>query len=79
MKKLTSHLIVLLAIVFAVTSFKSPNNDTAIKKKNVSPPKTKKLPVEKANLTIGFIKLTDMAPLAIAKFLGYFEEKRDSL
>ncbi|AEE52432.1 CmpA/NrtA family ABC transporter substrate-binding protein [Haliscomenobacter hydrossis] len=31
--------------------------------------------VEKPELTIGFIKLTDMAPLAIAKEMGYFEDE----
>jgi nitrate/nitrite transport system substrate-binding protein len=31
--------------------------------------------IEKPQLTLGFIKLTDMAPLAIAKELGYFEEE----
>lgn len=31
--------------------------------------------VEKANLTLGFIKLTDMAPLAIAKEKGFFAEE----
>jgi nitrate/nitrite transport system substrate-binding protein len=31
--------------------------------------------VEKATLTLGFIKLTDMAPLAIAKEKGYFAEE----
>jgi nitrate/nitrite transport system substrate-binding protein len=31
--------------------------------------------VEKPDLKFGFIKLTDMAPLAIAKELGYFEEE----
>lgn len=31
--------------------------------------------LEKAELTLGFIKLTDMAPLAIAKEKGYFEEQ----
>ncbi|OAV44561.1 CmpA/NrtA family ABC transporter substrate-binding protein [Lewinella sp. 4G2] len=31
--------------------------------------------VEKPQLTFGFIKLTDMAPLAIAKEKGYFEEE----
>ncbi|MBX2804341.1 MAG: ABC transporter substrate-binding protein [Hyphomicrobiales bacterium] len=30
---------------------------------------------EKAELTFGFIKLTDMAPLAIAKELNYFEDE----
>ncbi len=32
-------------------------------------------PIEKPNLTLGFIKLTDMAPLAIAKENGYFAEE----
>jgi len=76
MKKQVLNLITLLAIVFTVTGFKTPNSKhTILKKETSNPPKTKKLPVEKANLTIGFIKLTDMAPLAIAKFLGYFEEE----
>ena len=33
------------------------------------------LPVEKAALTLGFIKLTDMAPLAIARDKGFFAEE----
>lgn len=33
------------------------------------------LDVEKDELTLGFIKLTDMAPLAIAYELGYFEDE----
>ncbi len=33
------------------------------------------LAVEKDELKFGFIKLTDMAPLAVAKELGYFEEE----
>ena len=37
--------------------------------------KTKKLNIEKPQLTFGFIKLTDMAPLAIAKEKGFFEDK----
>jgi nitrate/nitrite transport system substrate-binding protein len=36
---------------------------------------TSLLDVEKPQLTFGFIKLTDMAPLAIAKELGYFEDE----
>lgn len=35
----------------------------------------KVLLVEKDELKIGFIKLTDMAPLAVAKELGYFEDE----
>ena len=33
------------------------------------------LNVEKDQLKLGFIKLTDMAPLAVAKELGYFEDE----
>ena len=33
------------------------------------------LDVEKDELTLGFIKLTDMAPLAIAQEMGFFEEE----
>lgn len=33
------------------------------------------LPVEKDQLTLGFIKLTDMAPLAIAAEKGFFEDE----
>ncbi len=33
------------------------------------------LQVEKEELKFGFIKLTDMAPLAVAKELGYFEDE----
>ncbi|MFO1106987.1 MAG: CmpA/NrtA family ABC transporter substrate-binding protein [Amaricoccus sp.] len=33
------------------------------------------LPVEKDQLTLGFIKLTDMAPLAIAQEKGFFEDE----
>lgn len=36
---------------------------------------TEKLAIEKPQLTFGFIKLTDMAPLAIAKEKGFFEEE----
>ncbi len=37
--------------------------------------KTTGLEIEKPQLTFGFIKLTDMAPLAIAKDKGYFEDE----
>ena len=36
---------------------------------------TEMLDVEKDELTFGFIKLTDMAPLAVAYELGYFEDE----
>jgi nitrate/nitrite transport system substrate-binding protein len=39
------------------------------------PASAEMLAVEKDELKFGFIKLTDMAPLAIAKELGYFEDE----
>ncbi|MEZ5850365.1 MAG: CmpA/NrtA family ABC transporter substrate-binding protein [Hyphomicrobiaceae bacterium] len=41
----------------------------------VRPARGAALSVEKDELKFGFIKLTDMAPLAVAKELGYFEEE----
>lgn len=38
----------------------------------MSPALAEMLPVEKDELKFGFIKLTDMAPLAIAYERGYF-------
>jgi nitrate/nitrite transport system substrate-binding protein len=37
--------------------------------------KTEQMNIEKPQLTFGFIKLTDMAPLAIAKEKGFFEDE----
>lgn len=41
----------------------------------LSPASAEMLDVEKDELTLGFIKLTDMAPLAIAYEKGYFEDE----
>ncbi|MCM8569107.1 ABC transporter substrate-binding protein [Gramella jeungdoensis] len=41
----------------------------------LSSSKTVQLEIEKPQLTFGFIKLTDMAPLAIAKEKGFFEDE----
>lgn len=41
----------------------------------ITPSIAEQLDVEKYELTIGFIKLTDMAPLAIAYEKGYFEDE----
>ncbi|WP_369410671.1 CmpA/NrtA family ABC transporter substrate-binding protein [Flavobacterium taihuense] len=76
MKKATLQLFTLILIVFTASSFKNGTSSVPILKREITnPPKTKKLALEKPNLTIGFIKLTDMAPLAIAKFLGYFDDE----
>ena len=43
--------------------------------RTVRPARAIPLAIEKEDLKLGFIKLTDMAPLAIAKELGFFEEE----
>lgn len=48
---------------------------TATENVEVEKSKTKRLDIEKPQLTFGFIKLTDMAPLAIAKEKGFFEDE----
>lgn len=52
---------------------KKPNPEAAPIAEEKSAIKT--LEIEKPQLTFGFIKLTDMAPLAIAKEKGFFEEE----
>ncbi|WP_435132256.1 CmpA/NrtA family ABC transporter substrate-binding protein [Formosa sp. A9] len=42
---------------------------------STTPSTSKHLAIEKPQLTFGFIKLTDMAPLAIAKEKGFFEDE----
>ena len=71
----TSSILTLsLALVFtACGDTKSKKAETVSEEAVVS--KTKMLDIEKPQLTFGFIKLTDMAPLAIAKEKGFFEEE----
>ena len=52
----------------------SPDTNNVAKASVVDGAKSK-LTIEKPQLTFGFIKLTDMAPLAIAKELGYFKDE----
>jgi len=53
------------------TKEKAITNESVVVEEN----KTIALDIEKPQLTFGFIKLTDMAPLAIAKELGFFEDE----
>ena len=75
MKKSHFNLIVLLSIAF-FTSCSGGKKEKEISSTDaVSKQETSKLLIEKPQLTFGFIKLTDMAPLAIAKEKGFFEEE----
>lgn len=69
--KNTAVLLIIAAIWAACTGGSSKDKATAQETTESSA----KLLIEKPQLTFGFIKLTDMAPLAIAKELGYFEDE----
>lgn len=72
-----STLFALTLLVLSSISYscgdKKPNPEAAPIAEEKSAIKT--LEIEKPQLTFGFIKLTDMAPLAIAKEKGFFEEE----
>ncbi len=78
MKKLLSKVLFLSVALLAIScggkgEKKESTADVAAVEEVTS--KTKKLAIEKPQLTFGFIKLTDMAPLAIAKEKGFFEDE----
>ncbi|WP_348810813.1 CmpA/NrtA family ABC transporter substrate-binding protein [Flavobacterium maritimum] len=76
MKKIVFKLSLVVLASFFMVSFKNAANSNSVLKNELpDPPKTKRLVLEKANLVLGFIKLTDMAPLAIAKHKGFFEDE----
>lgn len=76
MKKIVFKLSLVVLASFFMVSFKNvANSNSVLKNELPDPPKTKRLVLEKANLVLGFIKLTDMAPLAIAKHKGFFEDE----
>ncbi len=73
-KKLSSRLTLFAAaatVLFSCSGGSEGKVTDEVKKASV----TNLLEVEKPQLTFGFIKLTDMAPLAIAKEMGYFEDE----
>ncbi len=64
-------LIVSLILIVSCTGGKKKNIASSI----TSEEENSQLLIEKPQLTFGFIKLTDMAPLAIAKEKGFFEDE----
>lgn len=79
METLTKKSVVLLIFTMLLIACggegKKKNKDIAVVDAVEGTSKTKKLDIEKPQLTFGFIKLTDMAPLAIAKEKGFFEDE----
>ncbi len=76
MKKI-NHIFKLSALGLLVAFMNSCGGgaETTTTEETADSTKKTTLEIEKPQLTFGFIKLTDMAPLAIAKELGYFEEE----
>ncbi|TXF90891.1 ABC transporter substrate-binding protein [Neolewinella aurantiaca] len=73
MRTLTSLLILAVVALFTACGGDSASTASSTSAAPASAPNAAL--IEKPQLTFGFIKLTDMAPLAIAKELGYFEEE----
>ena len=68
-----STLVLSTALLLVACGGKTTKKETTTEA--VATSKTKQLEIEKPQLTFGFIKLTDMAPLAIAKEKGFFEDE----
>lgn len=73
MKKTAIKITAFASMILAISC---GGKDTKKKETTAQPQaKTATLEIEKPQLTFGFIKLTDMAPLAIAKEKGFFEDE----
>ena len=70
--KKSTYILSLAAVLFACGG---KDEKKVTKTVETETSKTKPLEIEKPQLTFGFIKLTDMAPLAIAKEKGFFEDE----
>jgi nitrate/nitrite transport system substrate-binding protein len=68
--KKSTYILPIAMLLFACGGKETKKTTTAVATKTST---TNKLAIEKPQLTFGFIKLTDMAPLAIAKEKGFFE------
>ncbi len=64
-----------MLLIMSCGGEKKKQKATEIQPESAPTSKTKQLAIEKPQLTFGFIKLTDMAPLAIAKEKGFFEDE----
>ncbi len=78
MKKYLLHSLMLASIFLLIScggSESSGTEETEEAPGTDTESTTEQLDIEKPELTFGFIKLTDMAPLAIAKEKGFFEDE----
>ncbi|MEO9571823.1 MAG: CmpA/NrtA family ABC transporter substrate-binding protein [Polaribacter sp.] len=70
--KKSTYILPAAMLLFACGGKETKKTTTTVEAKTTT---TKTLEIEKPQLTFGFIKLTDMAPLAIAKEKGFFEDE----
>ena len=70
MKKILINLALVAVTTLGVVSCKKEAKTEEATTEAASTSTTEKLALEKPQVTLGFIKLTDMAPLAIAKEKG---------
>ncbi|MBD0726199.1 nitrate ABC transporter substrate-binding protein [Flavobacterium sp. L1I52] len=76
MKKIALRLsMIALTALSIISCKKEAKKEMEAGAETASASKTEKLALEKPQVTLGFIKLTDMAPLAIAKEKGFFEDE----
>jgi nitrate/nitrite transport system substrate-binding protein len=73
MKNNFIRFLIILIISVGFMSFKKSEEPPVKKLGRIKISKPSGLVLEKTNIKLGFIKLTDMAPLAIAKQKGFFE------
>ncbi len=73
--KKSTWILPLAVLLFSCGNKEKKQTETLAENTPVETSKTKTLDIEKPQLTFGFIKLTDMAPLAIAKEKGFFEDE----
>ena len=73
MKKLLLQIALLFTVSVSLASFKKIDKPIVDKRTKIKSNKISGLVLEKTTVKLGFIKLTDMAPLAIAKHKGFFE------
>lgn len=76
MKKLVFRLsLMAITALGFISCKKEAKTEMDTEAETVAASKTEMLVLEKPQVTLGFIKLTDMAPLAIAKEKGFFEDE----
>ncbi|MDH7444185.1 CmpA/NrtA family ABC transporter substrate-binding protein [Aquimarina sp. 2201CG14-23] len=75
MKKLNFKILIVLTTMIIMSCGGEKKKEIASNNAEQQKKEGLKLTIEKPQLTFGFIKLTDMAPLAIAKEKGFFEDE----